>query len=75
MNFNNKCLPWTEGDGIDSNGYLIINGGTVISAGKPQSDFGMESSLGIIINRRTTVGVGSSIDGASTSSSQPTMNL
>ena len=65
----------TEGDGIDSNGYLIINGGTVISAAKPQSDSGMDADLGVIINGGTAVAVGSSMDGASSSSSQPTMNL
>ncbi len=65
----------TEGDGIDSNGYLLINGGTVTLAGKPQADSGMDADLGVIINGGTTVAVGSSMDGASTSSSQPTMNL
>ena len=64
-----------EGDGIDSNGYLIINGGTVISAAKPASDSGMDADLGVVINGGTVVGVGSTMDGASTDSSQPTMNL
>ena len=65
----------TEGDGIDSNGYLLINGGTVTLAGRPQADSGMDADLGVIINGGTTVAVGSSMDGASTTSSQPTMNL
>ena len=65
----------SEGDGIDSNGYLIINGGTVISAAKPQSDSGMDADLGVVVNGGTVIGVGSSMDGASTTSSQPTMNL
>ena len=64
-----------EGDGIDSNGYLIINGGTVISAAKPASDSGMDADLGVVVNGGTTVAVGSSMDGAHETSSQPTMNL
>ena len=65
----------SEGDGIDSNGYLIINNGTVISAAKPESDSGMDADLGVVINGGTVVGVGSTMDGASTTSKQPTMNL
>lgn len=65
----------SEGDGIDSNGYLIINGGTIISAGKPASDSGMDADLGVVINGGNVVGVGSTMDGASSSSGQSTMNL
>ena len=65
----------SEGDGIDSNGYLIINGGTIISAAKPVSDSGMDADLGVVINGGTVVGVGSNMEGASSTSSQPTMNL
>lgn len=64
-----------EGDGIDSNGYLIINGGTVTSAAKPASDSGMDADLGVVINGGTIVGVGSTMDSASSTSTQPTMNL
>ena len=65
----------SEGDGIDSNGYLIINGGTVITAAKPSSDSGMDADLGVVINGGIVVGIGSTMDGASSSSTQPTMNL
>ena len=65
----------SEGDGIDSNGYLIINGGTVITAAKPASDSGMDADLGVVINGGIVVGTGSTMDGASSSSTQPTMNL
>ena len=65
----------TEGDGIDSNGYLIVSGGEVISAAKPISDSGMDADLGVVINGGTSVAVGTSMDSASTQSSQPTMNL
>jgi hypothetical protein len=40
-----------EGDGIDSNGYLVINGGTVIAAACSNSaDAGIDSDMGIHIN-------------------------
>ena len=42
---------------------------------KPSSDSGMDADLGVVINGGTVVGVGSTMDGASTDSSQPTMNL
>lgn len=40
-----------EGDGIDSNGWLVINGGTITSAAFGQSaDAGIDSDKGIYIN-------------------------
>ena len=40
-----------EGDGIDSNGWLVINGGTVIAAACGESqDAGIDSDMGIYIN-------------------------
>ena len=40
-----------EGDGIDSNGWLVINGGSVTAAGCGFSgDAGMDSELGIYVN-------------------------
>ena len=63
-----------EGDGIDSNGMLIINGGEVISAGDPKFDAGLDGSAGIFINGGKVIGVGSSLDGAD-EADQPTMNL
>ena len=65
----------TEGDGIDSNGYLIINGGELISAGKPQADSGMDADLGIVINGGTSIAVGTTMDNASNKSTQLAMNL
>ena len=35
----------------------------------------MDADLGVVINGGTVVGVGSTMDGASTTSKQPTMNL
>ena len=64
-----------EGDGIDSNGYLVINGGTVISAAKPMADAGLDSDLGSYINGGTVVAMGSTMDWAESESQQVTMNL
>ena len=64
-----------EGDGIDSNGYLVINGGTVISCAKPASDAGLDSDLGSYIHGGTVIALGSSMDWAESDSKQVTMNL
>ena len=64
-----------EGDGIDSNGYLVINGGTVVSAGNPASDAGLDSDLGSYINGGTVIALGSTMDWAESDSKQVTMNL
>ena len=64
-----------EGDGIDSNGYLVINGGTVISAAHPASDAGLDSTCGSFIHGGTVVALGASMDWAESDSGQVTMNL
>ena len=64
-----------EGDGIDSNGYLVINGGTVISSANPASDAGLDSDLGSFIHGGTVVALGSAMDWAESDSGQVTMNL
>lgn len=64
-----------EGDGIDSNGYLIINGGTVISSANPAADAGLDSDLGSYINGGTVIALGSAMDWAESDSGQVTMNL
>jgi len=64
-----------EGDGIDSNGYLVINGGTIISAAKPMSDSGLDADLGSYINGGYVVATGSTMDWAESDSNQVTMNL
>lgn len=53
-----------EGDGIDSNGYLVINGGTVVSAANPAADSGMDSDKGSFVNGGTVVSLGSTMDWA-----------
>ena len=64
-----------EGDGIDSNGYLVINGGTVVSSANPAADAGLDSDLGSFINGGTVIALGSAMDWAESDSAQVTMNL
>lgn len=64
-----------EGDGIDSNGYLVINGGTVISAAKPASDSGLDSDCGSFIHGGTVIALGAAMDWAESDSNQVTLNL
>ncbi len=52
-----------EGDGIDSNGWLVINGGTVISSACSVSgDAGIDSDMGIHINGGTVIATGNMLD-------------
>lgn len=55
---------WTgEGDGIDSNGWLVINGGKVSSAACATSmDAGIDSDMGIYLNGGSLVASGSMLD-------------
>ncbi|SBV96556.1 conserved exported hypothetical protein [uncultured Eubacteriales bacterium] len=65
-----------EGDGIDSNGYLVINGGTVITAANPQTgDGGIDSDAGIYLNGGTVLALGSRNDEASADSTQTYIQL
>ena len=64
-----------EGDGIDSNGYLVINGGTVVAAANPGADAGLDSDLGSFIHGGTVIALGSNMDWAESDSEQVTMNL
>jgi hypothetical protein len=65
----------SEGDGVDSNGYLVINGGVVIATAKPDSDSGLDSDMGSYINGGYVVATGSTMDWAESDSKQVTMNL
>ncbi len=52
-----------EGDGIDSNGWLVINGGTVIAqACSNSADAGIDSDMGIHINGGTVMATGHMLD-------------
>lgn len=64
-----------EGDGIDSNGWLVINGGTVIASANPAADAGLDSDMGSYINGGTVIALGSTMDWTESDSGQVTMNL
>ncbi len=52
-----------EGDGIDSNGWLVINGGTVIAqACSTSGDAGIDSDMGIYINGGKVIASGNMFD-------------
>ncbi|MBR3836172.1 MAG: carbohydrate-binding domain-containing protein [Clostridia bacterium] len=52
-----------EGDGIDSNGWLVINGGTVFAQGCGISgDAGIDSDKGIHLNGGTVFATGNMLD-------------
>lgn len=65
-----------EGDGMDSNGSIIINGGSVVSRAHPDSmDSGIDSDLGCIINGGSVTGAGNMYDEISAESAQLFMAL
>ena len=78
--FNAGCVHiiaglGAEGDGVDSNGYLVINGGTVVSSANPGADAGLDSDLGSYVNGGIVIALGSTMDWAESESEQVTMNL
>ena len=61
----------SEGDAIDSNGKLIINGGTIYAFAHPSSpDAGLDSGNGTYINGGTVIATGNMIDQISSDSKQ-----
>ena len=60
-----------EGDAIDSNGKLVINGGTIYAFANPNSqDGGLDSANGIYINGGTVIATGNMADPVSSDSKQ-----
>ncbi|MGN0664320.1 MAG: carbohydrate-binding domain-containing protein [Negativibacillus sp.] len=52
-----------EGDGIDSNGWLVINGGKITSSACAVSgDAGIDSDMGIYLNGGTVIASGNMLD-------------
>lgn len=52
-----------EGDGIDSNGWLVINGGTIVTeACSFSGDAGIDSDMGIHINGGVVMATGNMLD-------------
>lgn len=71
-----KNIEGAEGDGIDSNGYIIFNGGTAINLAHPTSmDSGIDSDLGSYINGGVIVGAGNMYDPIEADSEQLFMML
>lgn len=71
-----KPIEGGEGDGIDSNGFIVFNGGTIINLAHPASgDSGIDSDMGSSINGGTIVGAGNMYDPIDSSSAQLFMML
>ena len=68
-------LDSDEGDAIDSNGSLTINGGTIIAIAKPGSDAGLDSESGTYINSGTVIATGDMYDEVKSDSKQAFMAL
>ena len=64
-----------EGDAIDSNGTLIINGGTIVALAHPGQDAGLDSENGTYINAGTVITTGDMYDAISSESKQNYMVL
>ena len=65
-----------EGDGIDSNGYIVFNGGTAINLAHPDSmDGGIDSDMGSSVNGGVIVGAGNMYDPIEADSAQLFMML
>ena len=71
-----KNLEGGEGDGIDSNGSIIFNGGTAINLAHPSSmDSGIDSDMGSYLNGGVIVGAGNMYDSIESDSAQLFMML
>jgi len=71
-----RPTPGGEGDGIDSNGTIVFNGGTAINLAHPSSmDSGIDSDMGSTINGGVIVGAGNMYDPIETDSQQLFMML
>ena len=65
-----------EGDGIDSNGYITINGGFVVAQAHSASpDTGLDADLGITINGGTVIATGNMYEGIDENSEQQFMQM
>ena len=63
------------GDGIDSNGWIVINGGTLISCADPTTDSGIDTEKGCYVNGGTLISLGGIVDWPNNESTQKTLNL
>ena len=63
-------LDADEGDAIDSNGTITIDGGKIYAMSKPGSDSGLDSNNGTYINGGTIIATGDMLDPISDQSKQ-----
>ena len=63
-------LDGDEGDAIDSNGKLEIDGGTIIAIARPGQDAGLDSSKGTYINGGKVIATGDMYDEINSNSNQ-----
>ena len=68
-------LDADEGDAIDSNGTITINGGEIIALSKPGSDAGLDATKGTYINGGTVIATGDMYDEISSESKQRFIGL
>lgn len=68
-------LESDEGDAIDSNGSLTINGGTIIALAKTGQDSGLDADKGTFINGGTVIASGDMYDEISSESKQSFIGL
>ena len=68
-------LDADEGDALDSNGSLTIDGGTIVAIAKPGSDAGLDSESGTYINGGTVLATGDMYDQILSDSKQSFMAL
>ncbi len=72
----NTAKDGPQGDGIDSNGYLYINGGELYIFSNPTSqDSGLDSDLGIYINGGKIIATGNMYDEIKEDSKQNSVTL
>lgn len=64
-----------KGDGIRSDGWLSMNGGTVVALANPRANAGFNSGKGTIVNGGTVVAFGAAGDWPAAESGQVTMRL
>lgn len=63
------------GDGIDSNGWIVSNGGTTVTIGHHRTDSGIDNDSGYFANGGVLVSYGSYVDWADMGSTQASFNL
>lgn len=68
-------LEADEGDAIDSNGTLTIDGGNIVALAKPGADAGLDSEKGTYINGGTILAAGNMFDAISGESKQAFIGL